>query len=275
MINLTFTRLMDLHLKKYPDLEQYSKPPKQPWILHDYYFDDVDTHVLVYDNNTISITGDCEQDFYQELVLNCGETDFVGMDEVGVGDFFGPVVYVSVKLTEESIQKLSTTFIDIRDSKRLKTKKIFELCNIIGQVVDYKYQVIYDVDMQQNYNAVEQKVVYHNKNLFEESANTIVDLFTTERAFYKYSNDLNLTWPKNIILENKADSNYLCVALASILARGIYLFEMLRIHQKYPLVPLALGGNVLDVAQEFKDTYGMDALAEVCKTSFKTFDLVE
>lgn len=272
MLNLTLTKTMDLHFSKYSNLEEYRQPPQESWVAHHYYFPEVDTRVLVYNNNTVSITGDAEEDFYEELILNCGEEGYVGCDEVGVGDFFGPTVYVSVKLTKESIKKLSRSFIDIRDSKRLKSKKILQICKTIGDICDYKYTLVYDHQMLEPLNAIEQKVVYHNKNIFDLEDTTVIDLFTTEAAFEKYSKKFNLEWPSDLVLENKADSNYLCVALASILARGIYLLEMLNISKKYPLVDIELGGNVKETAQKFKDTYGIDALEEVCKSSFKTFD---
>ena len=102
MLNLTLTKKMDLHFSKYSNLEEYRQPPQEAWVAHNYYFPEVDTRVIVYNNNTVSIIGDAEEDFYEELILNCGEEGYVGCDEIGVGDFFGPTVYVSVKLSIKS-----------------------------------------------------------------------------------------------------------------------------------------------------------------------------
>jgi ribonuclease HIII len=136
--------------------------------------------------------------------------------------------------------------------------------------LDFRKQIVYDSELPENLNNVAQKVYFHHENVSENPA--IIDLFTTEKSFFKYSNELSLKWSDDLILETKADGIYFSVALASIIARAIFLIEMGRLEDKYKM-KLPLGaGNVIETGRKFIDQYGRDELAKFCKTTFKTFN---
>lgn len=255
----------------YKLFEPYEVYRNEEYIQYYYDIKTVNTKLTIYDNNTVTIDGRKQNDIFNYLLDLCDEDNYVGCDEVGVGDFFGPVVYVSVKLDKESISKLKNLDINITDSKRIDNKKILDICNQLTKVIDYKYQVVYEYNMEGNLNSIGQKVYYHNLNQFKNTT-PVIDLFTTQNSFYKYSNELNLSWNKDLILETKADSKFICVALASILARGIFLSEFYKLSKKYNKVNLKLGANVKKEAQQFCDVYSKEELKKICKFSFKTFD---
>ena len=218
-----------------------------------------------YKTNIITINGIKQKEIYSDLFMQVNEINYVGCDEVGIGDYFGPEVYVSVKLTQEAINKLAQLCLPIKDSKKLKDEEIFFMCKQLNQFLEYKYQINYDDKIE---NSVSRKVIFHHQNLFENEK-TIIDLFTTINSFNKYSKEKNLNWPKGIILENKADSKYICVALASIIARGIFLTEIKKIEKKYR-IKLPLGNNFDKIyIDNFIKKYGKDELDKIAKTSFQ------
>ena len=140
--------------------------------------------------------------------------------------------------------------------------------------INYKYEIIYDRDIK-NLNSIEQKIFYHNKNYQkynDENEKNIIDLFTSKNAFYKNSNNLSQKWGDNIILETKADSKYNSVALASMMARGIFLEEIQKIEKKYNVtIPLGTNEKSIEIAKQIIEKHSIDELSEVCKTTFKTF----
>jgi ribonuclease HIII len=58
---------------------------------------------------------------------------YIGVDESGKGDFFGPLVIAGIISSDEINQKLIT--LGVRDSKKLSDKKIVELAEEIKRFV--------------------------------------------------------------------------------------------------------------------------------------------
>ncbi len=235
--------------------------------------------ITVYNNGTLTIQGNIKQRIYQKLIVECGEENYIGCDEVGVGDFLGPTVYVAVKFNQSTIEQLAHSNLPIRDSKKLTDTQIKQVFNETSNFIEYSSQVVYDYQIE-NLNSIGQKVYYHYQNVFvtnnDINDTTVIDLFTTINSFYKYSKELEITWPDNIILETKADNKFLTVALASIYARAIFLEEMAKLEAKYNFtLPLGAGAKPKTAAQEFINQFSKDELATFCKTSFKTFNEIE
>ncbi len=229
--------------------------------------------INLYSSNIITINGSLKNRIYEKLFLNVGEVNLSGCDEVGVGDFFGPTVYVSVFFDEETVKKLSFLHLPIRDSKKLTDYEIFKIYNNVHSFLNFNSQIVYDANLVKDLNSIAQKTYYHHQNVKDDDY-TIIDLFTTEKSFYKYSEQLNLTWPPTTVLETKADSIYMSVALASIIARALFLLEMDKLNEKYNMTfPLGCS-NVKNFANDFIELYSKEELATFCKTTFKTFDEV-
>ncbi len=232
--------------------------------------------ITVYTTGTLTIEGNIKERIYQKLLTISGEHNYVGCDEVGVGDFLGPTVYVSIKLTDEIISKLGASFVPIRDSKKLTDAEILEIYAKTASFIEFNKQIVYDFEIN-GLNSIAQKVNYHHENVIGYQDETIIiDLFTTINSFYKYSNELNISWTDNIILETKADNKFLCVALASIYARAIFLQEMAKLETKYDFIlPLGAGAKPKSAAIDFIRKYSKEELATFCKTSFKTFNEID
>ena len=229
-------------------------------------------NINLFTTNTITISGSLKKRIYEQLFKQCGEENFIGCDEVGVGDFFGPVVYVSVSFDKDIIELLSKLNLQIRDSKKLDDQEIIDIYKQVVDIVPFSSQICFDSQIDDNLNSIGQKVYFHHQNVLNQKKRIIIDLFTTENSFYKYSKELNITWPNDIILKTKADSIYMTVALASIIARALFLIEMDKLNKKYQIIFPLGAGNVLPTARKFVDLYSKEELATFCKTSFKTFN---
>ncbi len=269
MYSIVNKKEIDLFLNK--ELNKFKVNPNNNTI-KDLYVSDRFT-IAVYNSNTILISGELQDRIYTKLISLVEENNYLGCDEVGVGDFFGPTVYCAVLLNESSLNELSTSFINIKDSKKFKDEEIIEVYNKLKSIVDYQVEVVFDKDID-NLNSIEQKMIYHNKNTmkYNNIDTCVIDLFTTVNSFNKYTQKYNLKWNDNLILETKADSKFYSVAIASIIARGVFLEEMDKLNKKYDM-KFPLGSvNVKKTGSEFIKKYSKEELATFAKTSFKTFD---
>ena len=94
--------------------------------------------------------------------------DQIGSDEVGTGDFFGPICVCAAYVKASDIKRLKELGID--DSKRLSDEQIRKLGKILIKEFDYsqlslnneKYNELVDKDMNMN----EMKAKMHNRVLF-------------------------------------------------------------------------------------------------------------
>lgn len=230
--------------------------------------------IKLYTTGTLTIEGNITERIYKSLIENSGEINFVGCDEVGVGDFLGPTVYVSVKIDQGAIEAISKTGFPIRDSKKLTDDQIKEIYQTLVHDVEHHSQIVYDSQLEAGLNSIGQKVYYHYENVFDyEQETVVVDLFTTENAFFKYSRELECEWPQNLVLETKADGKYLSVALASIFARAIFLEQMAQLEEKWRMkLPLGAGAHAKEGGQVFVRHHSKAELATFAKTTFKTFN---
>ncbi len=254
-------------------IKKYEVNPSSSYIAKEY------KHALfyikIYKTGSIVIEGKKEKDLYNKFIEILNENNFIGMDEVGVGDFFGPTVYTAVKMTIATKEKFKDLCLSIKDSKKIKDEEIIKIYNTIKNIVEYEVTIVWDKDIPNNFNSIEQKMYYHYKNYekirFEEEEKIVIDLFTTVNNFNKVSQRLKTNYPNKLILENQADSKFFCVALASIISRYYFIKEMEKLNQKYNFT-FPYGANVKNKAKEFVKLYSKEELSKFCKTTFKTFD---
>lgn len=269
-------------MKKWMDinLSKFLIPATSKLIDRQYYCKTVegdDFSLKLFHSNTVVIDGSLKKRLYSSLISNAIDIDEIGCDEVGVGDFFGPVVYVAVELNSENINKLSKLYINIKDSKKLTDPEIMLTYGQIKDIIKHNVQVVYDKDIQNNLNSIEQKMFYHFENIKNEDKKIIIDLFTTINAFTKYQKSLNLPNINNLVLETKADSKFISVALASIIARAIFLMEMDKMSNHYNFeFPKGSSNKEMDnIIDEFIRRNSVDELKKIAKTSFSTFKRAE
>lgn len=200
----------------------------------------------------------------------------IGSDEVGTGDFFGPICVCAAYIEKKDIAKLRELGVD--DSKRLNDEQIMELGKVLIKKIPYsqisldneKYNSLIDKGMNMN----EIKCKMHNqvlKNLKQKYPNTkniVVDQFLKEENYYKYlENEKEVI--KGITFKTKGETYYPSVAVGSIIARYAFLQKMALLGEKYGVsIPFGASNKVTTFAQEFVAVHGAEALLKIVKKNF-------
>ena len=209
--------------------------------------------------------------------------DQIGSDEVGVGDFLGPMIVVAAFVSSFDIKKLREY--GIQDSKKMTDKHILEIGPRI--VKEFKYSKLtlsnekYNEMLDKGENLNSMKAKMHNRALlnmhkdYMDVINIFVDQFVQEETYYKYLNDHNEEQVRGIIFKTKGESYFPCVALASVIARYAYLKEMEKLSEKYKMdFPFGASKRVTEFAKEFVNKYGEEELYKIAKKNFANYNEV-
>lgn len=200
---------------------------------------------------------------------------YIGSDESGKGDFFGPLVIASVVCDKELSGKLK--LLGVKDSKELSDNQIKIIANnIISLLVDkFSYIVLEPIV----YNKLYQKYGNLNKLLNAGHSKNIGDLlikFRVDEIIVDKFAELKLSLEKETSsdgikfrYETKAEK-YIAVAAASIIARFKFIewFEN-PANAKFAL-PKGAGKEVDYVAKKIKKEFGEFYLNNFAKLHFKT-----
>ena len=201
----------------------------------------------------------------------------VGSDEVGTGDYFGPIVVTSCYVTRDDVQYLDE--LGVCDSKKLTDDKIMKIAPLIAKRVKYKSIILnnkeYNKHHQNDYNMNKIKAIMHNKVLYqminEEHPNydyIIVDEFARENKYYEYIKD-STNIQRGITFMTKAEDKCLSVACASIISRYLFIKEFDKLSDELH-IPLPKGASkeVDKIGIEIVSKYGKEKLEEVAKLNF-------
>ena len=206
-----------------------------------------------------------------------------GSDEVGTGDYYGPIVVAATYVNEEDIKFLIE--LGVKDSKQLSDEKILDIAPKIINKIKY-IQLSVDNDkynslVQQGYNMNKMKAYLHNQALLllikKYSLNKprlIVDQFAEKELYYSYLSSLNDV-VRNIEFMTKAESSSPAVAAASIIARYSFLKRMELLEEKYKIkIPKGAGASVDTFGQLFIKIHGIEEFKHICKYNFKNTEKV-
>lgn len=201
----------------------------------------------------------------------------IGSDEVGTGDFFGPIVVTATFVSNNDFEFLQN--LRVKDSKKISDEKINQIAPEIMKRIPYVTTILdnktYNEHYSQKNNMNKLKAILHNKALFElkeknnfSYAKIIVDEFCSKENFYKYIEDMpNKVY--HITFMTKAEDKVLSVACASIISRYTFLRKMDELSEQLQIVlPKGAGENVDKVAKEIVEEYGIDKLKEIAKMNF-------
>lgn len=210
-----------------------------------------------------------------------GVNSWIGSDECGKGDYFGPLVTAAVLVDPKSIMLLNK--LHVRDSKTISDNQIEVLASDIRGICDGKYSVV--LTMSEEYNELmEGKSIGGNslkllgwqharaiENILENNQGikyALIDKFSNE----KFVRDCLTESGKSLtlIFRHKAESN-IAVAAASILARQEFL-QRLQELEKLVGMPLPKGASdIVDRAGiKLVGAQGEAVLRKVAKVHFKT-----
>ena len=205
-----------------------------------------------------------------------------GSDEVGTGDYFGPVcvcaAYVD-KTNEEFLLNLK-----VKDSKAISDQTILDIAPKIMKQIPYTILILDNpkynaVHKSNNLNEIKSKL--HNQAYINLSkkitlpALKVIDQFTPEKSYYAYLRNEKIVI-RDISFYTKAENKYISVACASIIARYAFLQEFEKMEKKYTMQFKKGSGKEVDIcAKEFVEKYGFDALEDVAKIHFKNTERIE
>ena len=204
----------------------------------------------------------------------------IGSDEVGTGDFFGPITVCAVYLSEGMID--FTKKLKIDDSKKIKDEQILELGKIITENYPYSlltlHNELYNDLTVKGYNMNKIKAYMHNKAIINLTTKinlkpkVIVDEFANQKLYFGYLSDEENVY-KDITLKQKAESKFASVAMGSIVARYAFLKHMDKLSDEIDLELLKGASSSVDLlAANIIKSKGEEFLRKIAKLNFKTLD---
>jgi len=202
---------------------------------------------------------------------------YIGTDESGKGDYFGPLVIAGVYVTQETGKYLRA--LGIRDSKELSDQQIKQFASTIKKL----NEIIYDVVLisPEKYNQLYGKMGNLNRLMGWAHARVIENLLNKcdagEAISDKFGNEkliLDALQHKgrsiNLTQITKAEK-FTAVAAASILARESVIKWFNSQSKKYKVkIPKGSSSEVENAAKSFLDNYGNEILGQLVKLHFKT-----
>ena len=205
----------------------------------------------------------------------------VGSDEVGTGDYYGPIVVTASYVNKDDIPFL--TELGVKDSKKLSDEQILKIVPKIIKKIKYKTIMLSNKEYNKNYgkdmNMNKIKAVLHNKVLTEmvkdnEYDYIVVDLFEPESSYYKHLSEVPSPL-KGITFITKAEDKCLSVACSSLISRYIFVKEIDKLGDKYGIfLPKGANYYVEDVGIKLVEKYGVNVLKEVAKLNFSNTDRI-
>ena len=207
----------------------------------------------------------------------------VGSDEVGTGDYFGPIVVTACYVRREDIPFLES--LGVGDSKKIDDNKILKMAPEIAKKIKYRSVILTNKEYNEKYardvNMNKIKAILHNRVLYqlmeEEHPDVdyiIVDEFAREARYYAYLEGIDKI-QRNITFMTKVEDKNLAVGCGSIISRYIFLKEFDKLCDSIHIpLPKGAGSDVDKIGEEVVEKYGRDKLKEIAKFNFKNTDRI-
>ena len=210
-------------------------------------------------------------------------TSSIGSDEVGTGDYFGPIVVTATYVSKENIAFL--TELGVRDSKKITDDKIKKIAPEIIKRIPYSTFILNNTSYNQNWsedlNMNKIKAILHNKVLVNmknkgfDYDKIVVDQFVYPSKYYEHIKDTKEI-VQNITFMTKAEDQCLSVAASSIISRYIFLGEIKKLCQEFNMdIPKGAGPIVDKTGIEIAKKYGFDKLKDIAKLNFKNTEKIK
>ncbi len=205
----------------------------------------------------------------------------VGSDEVGTGDYYGPIVVTASFVSKENIPFL--TDLGVKDSKKLSDEQILKIVPKIIKQIPYKTIILTNREYNERYgkdmNMNKIKAILHNKVLTEMVKDNnydyiVVDQFESEKSYYNHLAEVPNPL-KGITFITKAEDKCLSVAVSSLISRYIFIKEIDKLGNKYGIfLPKGANYYVEDVGIKIVNKYGINVLKDIAKLNFSNTDRI-
>ena len=205
----------------------------------------------------------------------------IGSDEVGTGDYFGPIV-----VTASYVEKENITFLEdlgVKDSKKLTDEKILEIVPKIIKKIPYECIILSNKEYNENYtsdmNMNKVKAILHNKVLSKlkekyQADYIVVDQFAQPYVYYNYLKGTN--YVRNITFMTKAEDKCLSVACSSLISRYVFLKQFDKLGESIDTFLIKGASDKVDeLGVKIVKKYGFDKLKEMAKLNFKNTEKIK
>ncbi|WP_442636734.1 ribonuclease HIII [Rossellomorea marisflavi] len=207
----------------------------------------------------------------------------IGSDEVGTGDFFGPITVVSAYVKREHLELVKE--LGVQDSKNLTDETIKRIAKDLIQTIPYSLLILHNP----KYNELQEsgmtqgkiKALLHNKAILnlmdkispEQPEGILIDQFVEKNTYYKHIASQKKIQRDRVYFSTKGEGMHLSVAAASIIARYAFLKEMDKLSEKAGVtIPKGAGSAVDIAAAKIIKRRGVDSLKNMTKWHFANSD---
>ncbi|RSK28094.1 ribonuclease HIII [Bacillus sp. HMF5848] len=213
------------------------------------------------------------------LPTNFASLSVIGSDEVGTGDYFGPITVVAAFARKDDHAYLKE--IGVQDSKNLNDTQIISIAKQLIKVIPYSLLILHN----EKYNELQQKGLsqgvmkakLHNKALFnvlekispEKPDAILIDQFVQGQTYFSHIKHEKNIVKDNVYFQTKAEGLHLSVAAASIIARYAFVREIDKLSEKAGFtIPKGAGSQVDIAASKLISKLGEQALPYYTKLHF-------
>ncbi|KPD01487.1 Ribonuclease HIII [Geobacillus sp. BCO2] len=203
----------------------------------------------------------------------------IGSDEVGTGDYFGPIVVAAAYVERSHIAKIAA--LGVKDSKQLNDEAIKRIAPAIMETVPHAVTVLdnpqYNRWQRSGMPQTKMKALLHNRTLVKlvdaiapaEPEAIIIDEFLKRDSYFRYLSDEDHIVRERVHCLPKAESAHVSVASASIIARYVFLDEMERLSRAIGLpLPKGAGAMADEAAARIIRERGEEMLETCAKLHF-------
>ena len=207
----------------------------------------------------------------------------IGSDEVGTGDYFGPIVVTATYVDKSNIDFLLD--LGVKDSKKMTDNDILKVVPEVIKKIPYNTYILRNTEYNkvygENMNMNKMKAILHNKVLSHFTDKTkypyeyaVVDQFENPKSYYNHLEEAKFK-VYGITFLTKAEDQCLSVACASIISRYLFLKEMDKISKDIGMtLPKGASDSVDNFGIEVVKKYGKNKLNEIAKLNFKNTEKI-
>ena len=204
-------------------------------------------------------------------------TNSIGTDEVGTGDYFGPIIITATYIEKKNIPFLEK--LNLKESKLTTNQEILRKVPMFLTKIKFKTIILtneqYNKYYSKAFNLNKIKAILHNqaihllKKEITSYEHIIVDKFTSEELYFKYlTNNKNIE--KDISFFIKAETIHLAVTCSSLISKFYYILEMNKLNYKLKTkLPYGSNKKAKLIKEKIAKEHGINTLKVVAKINFQ------
>ncbi|MCY8858721.1 ribonuclease HIII [Bacillus atrophaeus] len=207
-----------------------------------------------------------------------GMMSVIGSDEVGTGDYFGPMTVACAYVDKSKLALMKE--LGVKDSKHLKDPQIIEIAKSLIKTIPYSLLILnnekYNKLQEKGMSQGKMKALLHNQAIGHllkkmdgiKPEAILIDQFAEPSIYFKHLDGKDIV-KERTYFSTKAEGIHLSVAAASIIARYSFLMEMDKLSREAGMViPKGAGPHVDEACAKLILKKGESALRTFTKLHF-------